>query len=370
MARPNITDRPEQTIARERRRLSYSDLISFPADIGAHTMLMVFKEYSYASARAGEQSLLNIGTGANGTAIRRETIGGGLGVGSQRNGALSFGISAIELPIPSNLRDTDNLNVERITQGVIETAAGEYIANAAQDLQGSRLSVGDLPQYFQGVGANVANIDLSNVLSQGTGALGQQLQNILNASIGDASRDVLYLLRSTMDRFAPGISRATDRALGSTINPKASLAFEGVELKQHSFGWTLAPKNFEESERLKGIIEKLKQSSLPTYQTFANTNFKAYLRYPAIVDIYLLGVNPDYFMKFKSSMIRSVSVEYGSNGLVSILKGGKPANVTLNIELMELDIHTAEDYGGIGSESDITSIPAGLPATPGQIGPQ
>ena len=350
------TNRPELTIARERRRSSQSDLISFPADIGAHTMLMVFKEYEYESARAGEQSLLSLG--ANGSAVRRETIAGGIGGPKMKN------ISAIELPIPSNLRDTDILNVEKITQGVIETALGEAIADGAKSLQGSNLTVGDLPQEFQALGRQFANISLEDVLSKGIGALGPQLQSILNTSIGDASRDVLYLLRSTIDRFAPGISRAADRALGSTINPKASLAFEGVELKQHSFSWTLAPKSFDESERLKGIVEKLKVSSLPTYQTFTGTDFKAYLRYPSIVDIYLLGVNPEYFMKFKSSMIRSVNVEYGSSGLVSILKGGKPANVALNIELMELDIHTAEDYGGVGSEVDITtneSVNSGAP---------
>jgi len=357
----SVGRRPEEAMSRERRRSSYSDLISFPSDLGAHTMLMVFKEYSYENARAGEQSLLSLGT--SGSAVRRETIAGGSGR------ALTTGISAIELPIPANLRDTDILNVEKITQGVIETALGEALAKGAKDLQGSNLTVGGLPQEFQSLGRQAANINLEDVLSQGIGALGPQLQSILNTSIGDASRDVLYLLRSTIDRFAPGISRAADRALGSTINPKASLAFEGVELKQHSFSWTLAPKSFDESERLKGIVEKLKVSSLPTYQTFTGTNFKAYLRYPAIVDIYLLGVNPDYFMKFKSSMIRSVNVEYGSSGLVSILKGGKPANVALNIELMELDIHTAEDYGGAGAETNITSTPAGLPADPTRTGP-
>ena len=65
--------------------------------------------------------------------------------------------------------------------------------------------------------------------------------------------------------------------------------------------------------------------------------------------MYLLGVNPDYFVKFKSAMIRSVHVEYGSQGIVSIVKGGKPGNVSLSIDLVELDIHTAEDYGGVGS---------------------
>jgi hypothetical protein len=344
----SYTDRPEQAIARAQRRSAYSDLISFPSDIGPHTMLMVFKEYSYDYARAGEQSLLNLRSGANGTSTRRETIGGTLGT-------LNTNISAIELPIPSNLRDTDILNIERITQSALENALGEGIATGANALQSSGLTIGQIPGAAASVAQNAgANFDLNSVLAQGTGALNNILQDVLNTTMGNASRDVTYLLRSTIDRYLPGVSRVADRALGTTVNPKASLAFEGVELKQHSFNWFLAPKNQDESERMKNIVQKLKQSSLPTYQTFIGTSFKAYLRYPAVVDVYLLGVNPDHFVKFKSSMIRSVNVDYGSSGLVSVLKGGKPGNITLNIELVELDIHTAEDYGGVGTTSNVT----------------
>jgi hypothetical protein len=235
------------------------------------------------------------------------------------------------------------MRVEAITQSALESAIGGGIAGAANALQGSNLTLSDLPSYLQGFGANIANLNTGNIYSQGMGALSGAVKEILNESVGDASRDVMYLLRSVLPA---GISQVADRALGSTINPKASLAFEGVELKQHSFNWTLIPKNQDDSERIKAIVETLKRNSLPTYQTFAGTGFKAYLRYPSIVDMYLLGVNPNYFVKFKSAMIRSVNVEYGSTGLVSVLKGGKPGNVSLNIELMELDIHTAEDYGG------------------------
>lgn len=314
---------------------SSSQLLSFPSSGGPHTMLMTFKQYQYEYARAGELGLLNPTSNIiSETANRRS--------GGARN---SGQLTGIELPIPANLRDSDLMRVGNITQSPIESAVGGYIAGSANALQGSNLTLKDLPSFLQGVGSNLANVKASDVYSQGLGALGDAVNKILDQSVGRASKDAMYLLRSALPN---GISQVADRALGSTVNPRASLAFEGVELKQHSFNWTLIPKNERDSEIIKAIIKTLKQNSLPTYETFSGTNFKAYLRYPSIVDIYLLGVNSDYFMKFKSSMIRSVNVEYGSTGIVSILKGGKPGNVSLNVELVELDIHTAEDYEGTG----------------------
>lgn len=358
-----VGNRPEIALATENRVNSNSSrLLSFPSSPGPHTLLMTFKQYRYEFARAGEQRLLNLSIDGNplsGSQVRRESI-------NRRSGGGRFTgqLTGIELPIPANLRDNDTMRVEAITQSALESAIGGGIAGAANSLQGSNLTLSDLPSYLQGIGSNIANTNAGNIYSQGMGALSGAVNEILNQSVGDSSRDIMYLLRSVLPA---GISQVADRALGSTINPKASLAFEGVELKQHSFNWTLIPKNQDDSERIKAIVETLKRNSLPTYQTFAGTGFKAYLRYPSIIDIYLLGVNPNYFVKFKSAMIRSVNVEYGSTGLVSILKGGKPGNVSLNIELMELDIHTAEDYGGtsgvvpptVGDENYLISSGAG-----------
>ena len=335
ISNPNLSDRPNDLSP-----VSASQLLSFPSSGGPHTMLMTFKQYQYEFARAGEQSLLNFNvSGAlSGSEVRRRSA-----VREGRGARFNGQLTGIELPIPANLRDNDLMRIENITQSPIESAVGGYIAGAANAMQGSNLTLRDVPAALRDVGADLANVSAGDVFNQGVGALGNAVNAILNESVGNASRDVMYLLRSALPN---GISQVTDRALGSTVNPRASLAFEGVELKQHSFNWTLIPKNERDSEIIRAIIRTLKQNSLPTYQTFAGTNFKAYLRYPSIVDIYLLGVNSDYFMKFKSSMIRSVNVEYGSTGIVSIVKGGKPGNVTLNIELVELDIHTAEDYGG------------------------
>jgi hypothetical protein len=65
--------------------------------------------------------------------------------------------------------------------------------------------------------------------------------------------------------------------------------------------------------------------------------------------VYLIGVNREYYMKFKTSMVTSFGVDYGAGGTLSIMKGGKPAGVNISMQLSELEIETAHDYGAAGN---------------------
>jgi hypothetical protein len=144
------------------------------------------------------------------------------------------------------------------------------------------------------------------------------------------------------------------QGLGATLNPKASLLFSGVDLKDYSFQWTLAPTEQAESELLRRIVRRLKENALPSYsaETVAT---RVLLKYPSTVDIFLLGVDPNHFIRFKTAMIESVSVNYTPNGL-SVLRGGKPAAVELSINLQEMDIHTADEQIGVDALDAIENL--------------
>jgi hypothetical protein len=174
-------------------------------------------------------------------------------------------------------------------------------------------------------------------------------QNILKADTADA----LYLAKRLFgDNFLLG---PISQGAGMTLNPKASLLFQGIELKEFEFNWTLAPTEQVESDLLQNIIKRLKSNALPWYnpETLLTTSM---LRYPSTVDMYLLGVDPGYFMFFKTAMISDLSVNFAPNG-VSILRGGKPAAINLNIRLKEMDIHTANEYGLTESALEIVESP-------------
>ena len=271
-------------LASQTAKSNRTKIDQFPLNIGPHGMMMVFRDYKFQSSTTRE--LLNLPTG-------------GTNVVTDSNGA-------VLLPIPNTLNDATNLNVSTYNMADVlgyETAAAS-----------SAWAMGTLGDYTP----------------QKTNSF--------------SSLDALTLAKKIFgDNFYLG---AAGQGVGATINPKASLLFRGIELKDYAFEWTLAPSEAAESEALRKIVRKIKANALPSYRT-ESVFTAAMLNYPSTVDIYLLGVDPNHYLKFKTAMVTDVTVNYAPQQL-SILKGGRPASVNLTIRLKEMDIHTAADYGGGG----------------------
>jgi hypothetical protein len=267
-------------------------------------MLMVFNSYKYvAPGQRGLNKLGNLGRG---------------GI----TGPIPAGKTTIELPLPANLEDSYNIRV----QGYDAELTGALIAGAASQFAGA----GDL--------------STGNVLSALGGALsgtGLDPSSLMSSDMGDISRNVAFLGRRSLPANA---ARPVDTGLGNTINPKTSLYFDGVNLKQLTFNWSLAPQDSLESDVIKDITNTIKRNILPSYGAAVGFT-QALLNYPSTVDIFLLGVDQQYYMYFKTCMVQGFNVNYTPNGL-AVVKGGKPAIVGLSMTLVEADIHTSEDYGG------------------------
>lgn len=302
-----------QDIIRASKRQSVGGVLQFPRDLGAHATLLIFDKYKYSAP--GERSLNKVGS-------------------SGYNAQLISGREAILLPLPSNIEDTYNIRV----QGYEAEISGEAVARAASGFAGAGdLSLTNLGDSLR---AALPSFDWSSILSGNT-------DNI--------SKNVAFLGRRAADRLLPGASRALSTGVGNAINPKASLYFDGVTLKQPTFAWNLSPLNPEDSDSLRAVIKLIKKNILPSYSTAVGLP-RALLNYPSTVDIFFLGLEQSYFLYYKTCMVQSFSTNFTPNG-ITLLRGGKPASVTMNMGLIEADIHTSEDYGGSSTSStDLVSL--------------
>lgn len=275
-------------LASRAKKQNDTEILSFPLHAGTHGLLMIFKKYNFTSP--GRRGLLKLNGVTN--AITEEARG------------------SVLLPIPASLTDNNSMRILRNDLALGPDAAA------------------------------------STASGNGNNFLENLLQSFETTSFGTAAyflaRKVLYD-NSTLDAIGQG--------LGKTLNPKASLMFDGIDMKEFSFEWTLAPTEQKESEVLKNIVNKIKQNALPAYGENATTNTRIMLEYPSTVDLYLLGVDPNFFLFFKTAMISNVNVNYTPNGL-SILRGGVPSSVSLSMNFREMDIHVSGDYGGFGTASD------------------
>jgi hypothetical protein len=172
------------------------------------------------------------------------------------------------------------------------------------------------------------------------------------------------------------LARTAGAVAGRVVNPQQTLSFDGVNLRTFIFEWDLFPSNKQDTEQITNIVNFLKQQMLPQTVGIAGVSGldKAFLQYPSVVELSLLGVQEKHFVRFKRAMIDKVNVDYtGSGNQVSIIKGGVPSAVTLSVGFTELTIQTAEDYGApliepipevetqvTSTESTETPIPAGF----------
>jgi hypothetical protein len=204
---------------------------------------------------------------------------------------------------------------------------------------------------------SAATSAISQILPDGR-KLGDVLTSLdkdMYMSLGsDLGKQANFLLRKQMEQL--GVARSFDAGFGTTINPKTTLGFEGVTFKKHNFQWNLAPRDRTESELIKNITNTIKRNSLPTYEDLniagETAVSRALLNYPSTVDMFLIGLDADYFFYFKTAMIDQVTVSYTPQGL-SILKGGRPSAISLTVDFTETDIHTAEDYEGLTGDETI-----------------
>lgn len=303
-------------IDRQRRNASANNLV-FPENIGPHGLLMMFREYNFDETRNNQQFNFSNPNRAD----VKDTI---------------------LLPLPKILRDNISVSIQQQQLGIF----GEQVASAASATRGAD-SLGGL--------ATALGNAVSQNLPSGS-ELAKSLEGIVNGEgmTDQLSQQLSFLGRRSLNQLPGNIGRSVDAGLGTVVNPKAALAFDGVSLKSHNFEWEFAPKTRNESEMLKKVFNTLKRNSLPSYidvnlNADSNIFARGLLKYPSLVDVFLLGLDPSHYLYFKTSMVKNVSIDFTPHQGHAILAGGKPAIVTLSMEISETDIHTSEDYGG---ESD------------------
>jgi hypothetical protein len=303
-------------------------------DQSAHSMLLIFKKYKYESP--GTRGINSI-SDAN---FSVEEISG----------------NALLLPLPREISDSFRVNIGEFSQGVFGDAVSQgasYMLNggAAPTLGGitENMGVPSTQTMVKGVGSALGGAlgFLSRNAGKGAKSAGKGASGFNAGAIGS-------LIGSQID--AGQLTSSLEAGAGATVNPKQALQFKGIEMKTHNFSWTFAPRSTDESDEILKITELVKRNALPSYAAIGPLK-RAILSYPSTVDIYFFGLQEEYFTRYKTCMIENFNFNYTPQGM-AIMRGGKPAVVNMSMTLKEMDIHTAEDYGGEGRTINFGSIDA------------
>lgn len=239
--------------------------------------------------------------------------------------------SSVTLPLPLNLTDSYGVQIQGTEMGAFGALALDFARGGGTE---SVLK----SAYKSGQRAyNMAETAFSGDVKGVQAALQR----------GSATNAAQYFLRNTIDSLFEGAGAALSVGNGNAINPHIALTFEGVDLKSYTLSWRLAPKNPDEAEHLRQIINTVRAHSLPQYQSVAGGSTgslkRGLLKYPSLVQPAFFGIDANHFWHFKPCMIQNIDINYAPEG-VAVQAGGKPAVVDLSIQMSETAIHTRDDY--------------------------
>jgi hypothetical protein len=126
---------------------------------------------------------------------------------------------------------------------------------------------------------------------------------------------------------------------GLAQNPHKILLFTGVNFREHQFSWRFAPRNRDESNTLKAIIDMFTYYSHPEY-----IEGGLFFKYPEFFDIKFK--HPEYLFEFQPSVCKDVRVNYHPQGYAAYNSTDNPsdtpapAEVEFSFTMQETEIIT------------------------------
>lgn len=217
------------------------------------------------------------------------------------------------LPIP------DNLIEQQVVRYNTSAELGSVVGSIAEGLSAGAPIGTRLNTMAAGVGVEAAQRLAAGALTRGIG--GFALSNTQAQSVTSQSGTLLSTL------------------MGITTNPFQTVLFQSPDFRSHSFKWNMVPKNAQESETLRQIVDTFKYHSLPGISRAGGVFFS----YPEILKI---SIRPkdQYLYKFKNCVVDSITVNYAPNSPSFYKSTGAPTAVQFAIKLQEIEIWTKADW--------------------------
>jgi len=334
-----MSSRPEQIKARRKQsgKIGSGNYLSFPTKPMPHGLLLQFTDYDYNTYIA---SIKNEIKGGN-SVITDNASNLGFGPSVGESVAQISESSTLELPFPRSLQDSQNIRVQSFERDFLYERTASAISGLSGDSSANFLT--NMASGAKGA-LDAIKSGSKEAMSNPVAAIQQAIQDMGGIETNKATAIASYLGRNII---GGDLSRTLGVISQRVVNPQETLSFTGVDLKNYTFSWDLFPSNTADTEQIQQIVQFLKNKSLPETEGVQDVPSlsRAFLKYPSIVSLNLLGVQEKHFQRFKRCMISNVTVDYGAGGgMPQIIKGGVPAAVTLSISFSEVQIHTRDDY--------------------------
>jgi len=241
--------------------------------------------------------------------------------GSDKNSNVKMIEQTIQLPIPSNIGDTNQVSwgkdeMNPLTAAAASGISGVFGSASPKDLQ-------DIAQGLLGASSEV-------ILKGGA-------QDLIKSAVTKALVNSVGGNTSTSGLIA--------RATGQVLNPNLELLFSGVNLRSFSFDFDFTPRDSKESKVVKTIIRTFKIGMAPRTGGTAD-GAGLFISAPNVFILtYKSGKNDHPFLNvFKPCALVNMTTNYTGSGSYSTYPDSTPVHMKMSLGFTELNPIYYEDY--------------------------
>ena len=298
----------QQAITNRLREENRSEGMTFPLDLSTHAFIMNFKKYTYraqdTTAQADQDTKISIA-----------------------------------LPVPKEIREEFRVNFNATELGGMGQVADEL---AKLDITSSDALLESINEAITGI-----NIDSNATVGEKialAGQMGGQASAAGVAGLLAGKGAALKAVSGVASTLGLGSVQGAISALsGTAINPMETAVLQGIPLRSHTFSWKLAPRNREEDDMLANIIMTIKKEMSPSLGGLGEDgNFQ--FRYPKVIHAHYEGSTSTNQIRFKPMVIQNFTTDYAADGVSFFKDTGNPVSYNLQMQCLEIDIITREDF--------------------------
>jgi len=246
--------------------------------------------------------------------------------GSRKNKNPKEVFATINLPVPSNIQDTNAVSYHDDKLNSLAAALTGAAEGLMKDVPAA-LSSGDFGKISPDVQSQIAKSGLSF----------------------DNARDLItkQLASSAASIFGGNVSinQILARQEGVIFNPNMELLFNGPTLRSFRFSFKMTPRDEKEMIQIKKIINIIKRNMAPQLTTSENL----FLKTPNVFELsYKKGNgNHPFLHKFKQCFLENISVNYTGEGTYATYDDGTPVSMIMDLQFKELEPIYDMDYDDV-----------------------
>ena len=248
----------------------------------------------------------------------------------KKNNKVSIG--TILLPMPSNIQSSNSVDFSNSNLDGLTADVYGRIERFSTSLSGS----GKNPTEFLTALTTKAGTEASDFITNNQ-IFGQILtQQFYTAAAniplgGSLTRDAIFA-----------------RSKGEILNQNVELLFNGAKIRSFKFSFKLTPRNANEAQQIKLIINAFKRHMVPklTGQNSSSSVNNLFLKSPSIFELtYKSGsIKNPFLNSFKQCFLTDMSVNYTGEGTYAVYNDSTPVSMVLELGFKELEPIYNQDY--------------------------